>query len=205
MPIHPSQGNYENTLANAAAYYFASQNIPFTYRCINRLDRDTTGLLIIAKHMYSRFSFVQYGRQREIHREYLAAATGLVEESGMIEAPIGRANGSTMSAVSVSRTVIMLHPFSPACLSKWVFSRFSQTRDRAHPPDPCSYEIYWASASGRFSLPSRGSLYRPSGTALLPTLLYPSNHKTVTDLHSTSARRYAGNFSKDHNVKMSVT
>ena len=96
MPIHPSQGNYENTLANAAAYYFASQNIPFTYRCINRLDRDTTGLLIIAKHMYSASLLSNMVARREIHREYLAAATGLVEESGMIEAPIGRANGSTI-------------------------------------------------------------------------------------------------------------
>lgn len=96
MPIHPSQGNYENTLANAAAYYFASQNIPFTYRCINRLDRDTTGLLIIAKHMYSASLLSNMVAKREIHREYLAAATGLVEESGMIEAPIGRANGSTI-------------------------------------------------------------------------------------------------------------
>lgn len=96
MPIHPSQGNYENTLANAAAYYFTSQNIPFTYRCINRLDRDTTGLLIIAKHMYSASLLSNMVARREIHREYLAAATGLVEESGMIEAPIGRANGSTI-------------------------------------------------------------------------------------------------------------
>ena len=42
MPIHPSQNNYENTLANAVAYYFSQQGIPFVYRCINRLDRDTT-------------------------------------------------------------------------------------------------------------------------------------------------------------------
>lgn len=53
MPIHPSQGNYDNTLANAVAYYYAQKGEPFTYRCINRLDRDTTGLLILAKHMYS--------------------------------------------------------------------------------------------------------------------------------------------------------
>ena len=45
MPIHPSQGNYDNTLANAVAYYYAQKEEPFTYRCINRLDRDTTGLL----------------------------------------------------------------------------------------------------------------------------------------------------------------
>ena len=53
MPIHPSQGNYDNTLANALAWHYRSLGEPFTYRCINRLDKDTTGLLIVAKHMYS--------------------------------------------------------------------------------------------------------------------------------------------------------
>ena len=51
MPIHPSMNNYENSLWNALAYYFASQKKPFIFRCINRLDRDTSGLTIIAKHM----------------------------------------------------------------------------------------------------------------------------------------------------------
>ena len=51
MPVHPSIGNYENTLANAVAWYFQQQNIPFVFRCINRLDRDTTGLLILAKNI----------------------------------------------------------------------------------------------------------------------------------------------------------
>lgn len=53
MPIHPSMNNYHNSLGNALAYYFAKQNIPFVFRCINRLDRDTSGLTIIAKHMVS--------------------------------------------------------------------------------------------------------------------------------------------------------
>lgn len=52
-PIHPSQGNYENTLANGVAYYFAQKDEPFVYRCINRLDRDTTGALILAKNALS--------------------------------------------------------------------------------------------------------------------------------------------------------
>ncbi len=50
MPAHPSAGNHDNTLANALMYYYGSQNKPFVYRCINRLDRDTTGLTIVAKH-----------------------------------------------------------------------------------------------------------------------------------------------------------
>ena len=96
VPIHPSQGNYDNTLANAVAYYFAQENETFTYRCINRLDRDTTGLLILAKHMYSASLLSNMVQNRKIHREYLAVATGLIPEEGVIEAPIGRVDGSTI-------------------------------------------------------------------------------------------------------------
>lgn len=95
-PIHPSQGNYDNTLANAVAYYYQQKGESFTYRCINRLDRDTTGLLIVAKHMYSASLLSDMVGKREIHREYLAIATGEVPEIGTIVAPIGRVDGSTI-------------------------------------------------------------------------------------------------------------
>lgn len=95
-PIHPSQGNYENTLANAVAFYYLQKNENYVYRCINRLDRDTTGLLILAKHMYSASLLSDMVQNRQIHREYLAVATGMVPESGTIEAPIGRVDGSTI-------------------------------------------------------------------------------------------------------------
>lgn len=95
-PIHPSQGNYDNTLANAVAYYYEQKDEPFTYRCINRLDRDTTGLLIISKHMYSASLLSDMVAKREIHREYLAIATGEIPEKGTITAPIARVDGSTI-------------------------------------------------------------------------------------------------------------
>ena len=95
-PIHPSINNHENTLANGIAWYFSSRNIPFVYRCINRLDRDTTGLLIIAKHMYSAALLSRMSANREIHREYLAIAAGSVPESGTIDAPIARRDGSAI-------------------------------------------------------------------------------------------------------------
>ena len=53
MPIHPSLNNYYNSLGNGLAWYFEQQNKPFIFRCINRLDRDTSGLTIIAKHRLS--------------------------------------------------------------------------------------------------------------------------------------------------------
>lgn len=96
MPIHPSQGNYDNTLANAVAHYYTQKGEPFVYRCINRLDRDTTGLLIIAKHMHSAGILSGMVAKREIHREYLAIAEGLVPSEGSIHAPIARVDGSTI-------------------------------------------------------------------------------------------------------------
>ena len=70
-PVHPSIGNYENTLANGVAWYYASQGKPFIFRCINRLDRDTTGLLILAKNMLSGALLSQQMKERKIHRTYL--------------------------------------------------------------------------------------------------------------------------------------
>lgn len=96
MPIHPSQGNYDNTLANACAYYFQRQGVTFVYRCLNRLDRDTTGLLIVAKNMYSASLLSKMTAGREIHREYVAFAQGLTPSLGTVTAPIARVPGSTI-------------------------------------------------------------------------------------------------------------
>ena len=96
MPIHPSQGNYENTLANGVAWYYASRGESFVYRCINRLDRDTTGLLIIARHMLSAALLSSMLQRREIRRTYLALVQGNPPEAGTVDRPIGRAAGSTI-------------------------------------------------------------------------------------------------------------
>ncbi len=94
MPVHPSIGNYENTLANAAAWYFHRQDIPFVFRCINRLDRDTTGLLILAKHMLSGAILSDQMKKRAIHRTYLAITEGKTDPAGTVDSPIGRTDQS---------------------------------------------------------------------------------------------------------------
>ena len=89
-------GNHENTLANALAYYFKDQTSPFVYRCINRLDRDTTGLTIIAKNALSAAILGRQVSNRCIHRTYLAICEGNTNPSATIDAPIARANDSTI-------------------------------------------------------------------------------------------------------------
>lgn len=96
MPVHPSIGNYDNTLANGVAWYFKEKGQHFVYRCINRLDRDTTGALILAKNPYSAAVLSAQMKQRQIRRTYLAIVQGIAPEQGTIDAPIGRVADSTI-------------------------------------------------------------------------------------------------------------
>ena len=105
MPIHPSMKNYYNTLGNAIAWYFEQQGKPFVYRCVNRLDRDTTGLTIIAKHMVSCSILYDQVKDRSIDREYTAIVVGEdLPDQGRIDLPLGRAAESV-----VERTVDFEH------------------------------------------------------------------------------------------------
>ncbi len=95
MPIHPSLNNYYNSLANGLAWYFEQQGKPFIFRCINRLDRDTSGLTVIAKHMLSAGILSSMAAKRKIHREYLAIVQGkIMPECGTVDAPICRVGDS---------------------------------------------------------------------------------------------------------------
>ncbi|MCM1189962.1 MAG: RluA family pseudouridine synthase [bacterium] len=99
MPIHPSMNNYDNSLANALAWYFRQQETPFVFRCINRLDRDTSGLTLIAKHYVSAgiLSAMLTAPCKGIRRQYLAIVRGSVTPpSGTITAPLGRKPGSVI-------------------------------------------------------------------------------------------------------------
>lgn len=90
MPIHPSLNNYENSMANALMYCYRDKN--FVFRCINRLDRDTTGLTIVAKHFLSAGILNTSMQRREIKRVYNAIVEddGSLTESGTVDAPIAR-------------------------------------------------------------------------------------------------------------------
>lgn len=95
LPMHPSMKNYHYSLANAIAAYYQQQNKPFVFRCTNRLDRDTSGLTVIAKHMLSANILSAMGYRHEIKREYLAVVRGkVVPASGTIDAPLSRRKGS---------------------------------------------------------------------------------------------------------------
>ena len=104
MPVHPSIGNYTNTLANGVAAYLDAKGEHSPFRCINRLDRDTSGALILAKNAFSAAVLSTQMRNRQIRRTYLAVVEGITLPNGTISAPIGRVNDSV-----IERHVDFLH------------------------------------------------------------------------------------------------
>ena len=104
MPVHPSIGNYTNTLANGVAAYLDAKGEHSPFRCINRLDRDTSGALILAKNAFSAAVLSTQMRNRQIRRTYLAVVEGITPPNGTISAPISRVDDSV-----IERHVDFLH------------------------------------------------------------------------------------------------
>ncbi len=97
MAVHPSQGNRDSSLANALAARYVAQREPFVFRAIGRLDKNTSGLVLLAKNALSACLLSHAAARREVRREYLALCTGKLPLQGTIDAPIGRADGSTIA------------------------------------------------------------------------------------------------------------
>ena len=98
MPVHPSLGNHLVTLANAVMWYF--RNDSFTFRAVNRLDRDTSGIVLIAKNAESAFRLAESMKKGEFCKEYLAIIDGIPStSSGTVDAPIARERESEMKRV----------------------------------------------------------------------------------------------------------
>ena len=89
MATHPSLNHYDDTLANGVCGYY--KDTDFTFRPVNRLDKNTSGTVIIAKNRYSCEALASQIRQRKIKKVYIAVADGVLKDGrGIIEAPIAR-------------------------------------------------------------------------------------------------------------------
>lgn len=88
MPTHPSRGHNEDTLANGVIYHLASNS---KFHVITRLDRDTSGVVLIAKNPVSAAYLTEEMKNGRISKEYIAVINGVLNpENGEISAPIKR-------------------------------------------------------------------------------------------------------------------
>lgn len=101
MVVHPTKGHPYGTLANGVMNYFKKTNQNSIVRLVNRLDRDTSGLVIIAKTQYAHQAMAKKLDNDEIEKYYIAVVEGRIEGEGTIDLPIDREYPD-----SIKRTVI---------------------------------------------------------------------------------------------------
>lgn len=91
LPVHPSMLHYDNSLSNGVRYYFDSINLKKKIRPVNRLDKDTSGIVIFAKNEYIQECLVRQMKNNTFIKEYIAICNGVFKNlSGTINAPIAR-------------------------------------------------------------------------------------------------------------------
>ncbi|MBQ7821801.1 MAG: RluA family pseudouridine synthase [Clostridia bacterium] len=96
MPTHPSHNHHTDTLANALAYYFAQRSRPFVFRAVNRLDADTSGIVLVAKSKHAAYLLASELQAHGFEKTYTALLHGRLDSDGRIELPIMRVPDSTM-------------------------------------------------------------------------------------------------------------
>ncbi len=90
LVVHPGAGNADGTLQNALLHFDAALAQLPRGGIVHRLDKDTTGLLVVARTLESHTALVRMLEAREIEREYEAVCQGVMTGGGTVEAPIGR-------------------------------------------------------------------------------------------------------------------
>ncbi len=95
MPTHPSHNHHNDTLANALAWRYKQMGIPFVFRAVNRLDADTSGIVLVARNRMAAFKMSNELSSGNISKRYIAVLDGVLEHrEGSITAPIRRKSDS---------------------------------------------------------------------------------------------------------------
>jgi 23S rRNA pseudouridine1911/1915/1917 synthase len=90
LVVHPAAGNWSGTMLNALLYHAPQLARVARAGIVHRLDKDTTGLMVVAKTEAAQVDLVRQLQARSVKREYLALVQGNVRHDGSVDAPIGR-------------------------------------------------------------------------------------------------------------------
>lgn len=108
MVVHPGAGNVDNTMSNALLHEYPELEAVPRAGVVHRLDKDTSGLLVIARTLVAQKSLVDQLQARRFIREYRALAQGVMTAGGTVDEPIGRhrVNRLKMAVVSNGKQAI---------------------------------------------------------------------------------------------------
>ncbi|QOI11230.1 23S rRNA pseudouridine(1911/1915/1917) synthase RluD [Blochmannia endosymbiont of Colobopsis nipponica] len=135
LVVHPGAGNPSGTILNALLYYFPDISEVPRSGIVHRLDKDTTGLMVIAKRNSVRNKLIELFKSRNIKREYEAIVFGILSIDGTIDQPISRH--------LIKRTCMMVHRMGKFAVTNYrVVENFRfHTRLRLYPNTGRTHQI----------------------------------------------------------------
>ncbi|MCC0650094.1 RluA family pseudouridine synthase [Clostridioides sp. ZZV15-6598] len=100
MVVHPTKSHYDNTIANGISYYIEKHKENVKIRFVNRLDMNTSGLVIIAKNAYAHHTLSTAMSENKVEKTYITVVNGIIEEDeGTINEPIYRPEEDSIKRV----------------------------------------------------------------------------------------------------------
>lgn len=140
IAIHPSCMHFDTSLSNGVRYYFDSIGLKKKIRPVNRLDKDTSGLVIFAKNEYIQECLVNQMKSKTFKKEYLAILNGILENTtGTINAPIAREDNSIIKRcirengdVSITHYEVVKNIENNMCLVKFILETGRTHQIRVH-------------------------------------------------------------------------
>lgn len=100
MVVHPTKSHFENTIANGVTHYVVEKSENVKIRFVNRLDMNTSGLVIVAKNPYAQFVLSSDMKEDKVEKMYIAVVKGVVKEDfGTINEPIYRPTDDSIKRI----------------------------------------------------------------------------------------------------------
>ncbi len=140
LPVHPSILHFEDSLSNGVKFYFETINLKTKIRPVNRLDKDTSGIVIFAKNEYIQEMLIKEMKNNIFKKEYYAILEGAIEDHFFkIDYPIARKNNSIIErevnsngALSITYLELIKNFETASQNKKLAFVKFSLETGRTH-------------------------------------------------------------------------
>ena len=152
LVVHPGSGNWQGTLLNALLHHAPQMADVPRAGIVHRLDKDTSGLMVVAKTLTAQTTLVRQMQARTVKREYLAIVHGVVRADGSVDAPLGRdpRNRLKMSVIPGGKEARTHYRTLERLTACGVLAGH-----RANPPDPCAHAVAGPSIGWRSGISRR--------------------------------------------------
>ncbi len=152
MPVHPSCMHYTDSLSNGLKYYYEKNNIQTKIRPVNRIDKDTSGIVIFAKNEYIQECLITQMKNKTFEKTYIAILDGnLKKESGTIHDPIARKKNSIIERCinQENGEIAITHFKLIENKENYCIVEF-KLETRKNSSNTCTLQIYWSSNTRRY-------------------------------------------------------